>query len=154
MIIICINCNKKFNVNSQLIPDNGRTIQCGSCNHTWFYNKNDGFITNKSVDVVDKKKPIEQLTKSEKKDISFNKKNIKTNINKNSELVKYQTKTSFSFSNFLSYLLVAIISFTALIVVLDTFKIPLYIFFPKLEFLLFNFFETLKDIKLFIRDLI
>ena len=39
MIIECINCSKKFDVNSDLIPDNGRTIQCGSCNHIWFYKK-------------------------------------------------------------------------------------------------------------------
>ena len=38
MIIECINCNKVFEVNSELIPENGRNIQCGSCNHVWFYN--------------------------------------------------------------------------------------------------------------------
>ena len=37
MIIKCINCNKKFNVDSRLIPSDGRQIQCGSCNHTWYY---------------------------------------------------------------------------------------------------------------------
>ncbi len=37
MIIECISCNKKFDVNSELIPSSGRTIQCGSCNHIWFY---------------------------------------------------------------------------------------------------------------------
>ena len=37
MIIECVNCNKKFEVNSELIPLQGRTIQCGSCNHIWFY---------------------------------------------------------------------------------------------------------------------
>ena len=40
MIIICINCSKKFDVNSDQIPSEGRTIQCGSCNHVWFFNKN------------------------------------------------------------------------------------------------------------------
>src|SRR6056300_1889266 len=37
MIIDCIKCTKKFEVNASLIPDGGRTIQCGSCNHVWFY---------------------------------------------------------------------------------------------------------------------
>ena len=37
MIIDCIKCDKKFEVNASLIPDGGRTIQCGSCNHVWFY---------------------------------------------------------------------------------------------------------------------
>ena len=37
MIIECINCHKKFEVESSLIPESGRKIQCGSCNHIWFY---------------------------------------------------------------------------------------------------------------------
>ena len=37
MIIECLNCNKRFNVDAELIPDNGRLIQCGSCNHSWHY---------------------------------------------------------------------------------------------------------------------
>ena len=44
MIIECINCAKKFDVNSELIPSIGRTIQCGSCNHVWFFNKNDQIL--------------------------------------------------------------------------------------------------------------
>ena len=37
MIIECTNCNKKFNVNDELIPSNGRQIKCGSCNHSWHF---------------------------------------------------------------------------------------------------------------------
>ena len=40
MIIECINCHKKFEVDSDLIPESGRNIQCGSCNHIWFFNIN------------------------------------------------------------------------------------------------------------------
>ena len=43
MIIECINCNKKFEVNSDLIPKEGRNIQCGSCNHLWFFDKNNQY---------------------------------------------------------------------------------------------------------------
>ena len=39
MIIECIKCSKKFEVNSDLIPSDGRTIQCGSCGHVWFFKK-------------------------------------------------------------------------------------------------------------------
>ena len=39
MIIECTNCNKKFEVEPELIPEKGRSIQCGSCNHNWFYKK-------------------------------------------------------------------------------------------------------------------
>jgi len=51
-------------------------------------------------------------------------------------------------------LIVFIISFVALIVLLDTLKTPLINVFPGLEIILFNLFETLQDIKLFIIDLI
>ena len=37
MIIECNNCKKKFEVDSSLIPETGRKIQCGSCEHIWFY---------------------------------------------------------------------------------------------------------------------
>ena len=148
MIIKCINCDKKFNVNSELIPDQGRTIQCGSCNHIWFFQKKDQLILDNPVIKKDK-----ESSKIQKKD---KKKRIiepKTN-NKGTEIIEYKSKSSFSLSNFLSYILVFIISFIAIIIVLDTFKTPLYNIFPKLEFLLFSLFETLKDIKLFVKDLI
>ena len=38
MIIECPNCSKKFNLNEKLIPKNGRTLKCSSCNHIWHYN--------------------------------------------------------------------------------------------------------------------
>ena len=53
-----------------------------------------------------------------------------------------------------SYTIIGIISFIALIIVLDTFKSPLKEIFPKLEYFLLSLYETLKDIELFIIDLI
>ena len=87
---------------------------------------------------------------------------IKTEINnkkkeKNSEKQKKTTtlkKTENKGSKFFSYLIVFIISFVALIILLDTLKTPLINVFPGLEIILFNLFETLQDIKLFIIDLI
>ena len=73
---------------------------------------------------------------------------------KGSEIVEYTPKSSFTFGNFLSYIVVILISFIALIIILDTFKIQLYSFFPDLEIWLFSLYEILKDIQLFIRDLI
>ena len=63
-------------------------------------------------------------------------------------------KTENKGSKFFSYLIVFIISFVALIILLDTLKTPLINVFPGLEIILFNLFETLQDIKLFIIDLI
>ena len=64
--------------------------------------------------------------------------------NKGSELVTYKPKSTFTFGKFLSYLIVLIISFIALIIILDTFKVTLSIFFPNLELILYNLFETIK----------
>jgi len=151
MIIECINCNKKFEVNSDLIPSSGRTIQCGSCNHVWFFNKKDSEDLKLNFEKSESSKKI-----TEDKNIHdiIPKKAKKNNSNKSSEIIKYEKKSNLSFSKFLSYLIVIIISFIGLIIIIDTFKSPLYNIFPKLEFLLYNLFETLKDIKLFIKDLI
>ena len=37
MIVVCPNCNKKFNIDEKLIPEKGRLLKCSSCNHTWNY---------------------------------------------------------------------------------------------------------------------
>ena len=79
--------------------------------------------------------------------------NFSTNIKKGSELVKYQPKYNFTFGKFLSYIIVSIITFVAIIIVLDTFKDPLSGIFPNLELLLYNLFETLRDLILFAKDL-
>ena len=39
MIISCNNCNKKFDIDSSLIPEKGRLLQCSSCNHKWYFTK-------------------------------------------------------------------------------------------------------------------
>ena len=40
MIITCEQCNKKFEIESNFIPEKGRLLQCSSCNHKWFYKRN------------------------------------------------------------------------------------------------------------------
>jgi len=164
MIITCPNCNKQFKIDNSLIPDEGRDLQCGSCNHVWFYN-----IQEKNNEVLELKQEIisEDIeTKAENKEEKIEEKKqqeeiIKTEINnkkkeKNSEKQKNTTtlkKTENKGSKFFSYLIVFLISFVALIILLDTLKTPLINVFPGLEILLFNLFETLQDIKLFIIDL-
>ena len=39
MIIECENCNKKFDIDQNLIPEKGRLLLCSSCNHKWFFKK-------------------------------------------------------------------------------------------------------------------
>ena len=154
MIIECINCSKKFEVNSDLIPEEGRTIQCGACNHVWFYDLKNQSSINPSDEKAEIKNesPIKKETKYKNENNITKQKIDKLDI-KEKALIKYQEKNQFKLSKFLSYILVLIITFIGLIIILDTFKNPLSIFFPNLELLLFNLFETLKDIFLFIKDL-
>ena len=39
MIIECPCKKKKFNIDINLIPAEGRNLQCGSCDRVWFYKK-------------------------------------------------------------------------------------------------------------------
>ena len=165
MIITCPNCNKKFKIDNSLIPDEGRDLQCGSCNHVWFYKikeENSKILELKEeIDINDIKTKVDKNNE----EIVENKNpipKIKTELNnqkkeKNIEKQK-ETKISKNKENtgnkFFSYLVVFIISFVALIILLDTLKNPLISVFPGLEIILFNLFETLQDIKLFIIDLI
>tara|TARA_Y100000992_G_C21152653_1_gene437011 strand:- start:357 stop:827 length:471 start_codon:yes stop_codon:yes gene_type:complete len=155
MIINCPCGKKSFKVDDNLIPDNGRLLKCGSCNHTWFFNKYEQSTTDDNyLNLNPEAKILEKKPKSLKKKYDNIKKNTSSlPTNKGSELVKYKPKSTFSFGKFLSYLIVLIITFVALIIVLDTFKIPLSVFFPNLELILYNLFETLKDLILFTKDL-
>ena len=157
MIISCPNCNKQFKINPSLIPDNGRDLKCGSCDHVWFYkledNKtkplplHDNFADKQIKD--DTNEP-DELTSQKDIDDIINKTDDK--ITEKQKPVKNKIKKNTS-SKFFSYLLVSIISFVAVIILVDTLKVPLINIFPGLEILLFNLFEILKDIKLFIIDL-
>ena len=149
MKIVCPSCGKNFNVDEDLIPDKGRLLKCGSCNQTWFFNKNENIEIKPSTNkvFVEEKSNIKQ--KKIRKPVS----NFSTNIKKGSELVKYKPKYNFTFGKFLSYIIVSIITFIAIIIVLDTFKDPLSNIFPNLELVLYNLFETLRDLILFAKDL-
>ena len=93
----------------------------------------------------------EKLSKTEE---TINLENIDDTEPSFNELINENKKTRFSVSKFLSYFLVFLITFIALIIVLDTFKSPLSRVIPELEIFLYNFFETLKDLYLFIKNLL
>ena len=141
MIIVCPWCKKKFELESNLIPEKGRLLKCGSCNQTWFFKKNK--IKDQKID-EDLSIPIKQTKEkiSESLESSNNQKEKQKNKKsdkKGSEIIKYA--------------LVFLVSFIGIVIILDTFKKPLYSIFPQIEFILFNLFEVIKDIKLFIKDL-
>ena len=171
MKISCPSCKKKFNLDDSLIPENGRLLQCGFCNHKWFYEKNTKLIDEHSeLNIPSEPLLNENLTKK----ISSVDTSVESQIPKETETIITQAEENIkktsnnkignktkksdkvegnSISNFLSYLIVIIISFIAIIILLDTFKAPLINIFPIIEHLLSSLYETLKDIKLFIIDL-
>ena len=158
MKITCPYCEKKFNVDDSLIPSKGRQLQCGSCNREWFYKKEKKNLESLPLEdniVVEKD---ESSTIDDSNDINIKENQTKIDqqdkkIATRSNAKNKKTKKNLG-SKFFSYLAVLIISFIALIILLDTFKTPLYVVFPHLETILFNLFETLQDIKLFIIDLL
>ena len=161
MIITCPCEKKKFTIDSSLIPDEGRELQCGSCERVWFYKpKNEievPLTLNENISVNELEPAIEKNDKN----LEFSKKLQKDNIiapkikkNISKEIPKTVKKLENEGSKFFSYLIVFIISFVALIILLDTLKTPLINVFPGLEIILFNLFETLQDLKLFIIDLV
>ena len=102
--------------------------------------------SNKLNDDKSKKQLIKQPVEENKK-VKLEPSEIKETESKSDVIKKTQS------IKFFSYLIVFIISVGALIVFLDTLKTPLINIFPGLEVLLFNLYETLQDIKLFIIDL-
>jgi len=139
MIISCENCNKNFEVDSALIPENGRLLQCSACDHKWFYK-------------ISKFPDLELLDNQSTEEITENV------SNENEEVEVQNKKNQKNFGSILfkifGYFIVFIVSIIAVIIILDTFKSPLSSMFPNLELFLFNLIEILKDIKFFIKDLI
>ena len=149
MIIDCPDCNKKFDIDQNLIPAKGRLLQCGSCNYKWFFElkiseeKFDEEIKSaKNKLPADTEIIIEEaedaLVKKTNKDLpkKVNNKKVKNNV------------------NYLSVLLVIIISAVAFILILDTFEEQLSLIFPNINSLLNNLYQSILDIKLFLLDLI
>ena len=176
MIITCINCNKKFDIDSSLIPDKGRLLQCISCNHKWFFKKEalentvSPIVEDINIDTINifdqtNSSTIEEKSISDEIEVNLEekirekieinseepKKKIEINIDESTQVNTKQEKQK----NFriLNIFIVAIISFVAFIIIVDTFKYPIGKIAPNIEFILYNLYESIKDIILFIRDL-
>ena len=173
MIITCNNCHKKFDVDPSLIPEKGRLLQCSGCDHKWFFKKeivNDPVFPVKSDKFNEIIKPFEEEPKyieienSEKIELldkqtkeSFINEKIPNSKSKDKYLgidpISEMSKNKKNY-NILGFTIVFIISFIALIIVLDTFQSPISKIVPDIEFLLYSLYETINDIKLFLKDLI
>ena len=177
MIIKCDNCKKNFDIDSGFIPKKGRLLQCSACDHKWFFKKE---ITDESVPIIKIKaktdeptpfkedetkaeietpKTIELLDKVTENVSSIEKISIENN-NETREVIwedkepNIKTSANKKSYNILGLTIIFIISFIAIIIVLDTFQKPISIIVPNIEFILYNLYMTINDIVLFFSDLI
>ena len=148
---------------SDAVPEDGRDLKCGSCDHVWLYKVEDVSsipltlnenVHNNEIELDEIEKKIDnEYTKDQlvSKKITDKEKKTKRIIEKQKSISEDENRNNGS--KFFSYLIVFIITLIALVILVDTLKTPLINTFPSLEVILFNLFETLKDIKLFIIDL-
>ena len=143
MIISCPACNKKFEINSSLIPSEGRNLQCGSCNKKWFFikklKKEKKIILDKKTEHTEKRIPDDTEELINEAENAISKKNYKKNKKNN--------------INILSFLIVFIITLIAIIILADTFKNLINLLIPGFDLILNSLYETLVDIILFFKDL-
>ena len=77
MIISCEKCNKKFELEENLIPETGRLLQCGSCSHKWHYMPEKIINLNNEINITDNyssDEPLDVTTNKNKKKKIKNKK--------------------------------------------------------------------------------
>tara|TARA_B110001452_G_scaffold176750_1_gene148230 strand:+ start:23 stop:496 length:474 start_codon:yes stop_codon:yes gene_type:complete len=157
MIISCEKCAKKFNINSDLIPEKGRLLQCSSCEHKWFF---------KRIQIEEKTLLFDEIITDEMEEkSSINNKNVYLQSNKTKTPKKFKDKnldlkTDKNIQKkqkklkILNKILVLIITFAAVTILIDTFKGQISKIYPNIEFVLYNLYESFKDLFLFFKDLI
>ena len=167
MIITCNNCNKKFDIDPNLIPDTGRLLQCASCDHKWFFKKvvledkinpivediDNINIFDQNNSLIDEEKSLSDAPINDT-EVELNeqiKEEIEINTNESTTL-KTKPKKQKNFK-ILNIFVVIIITFVAFIIIVDTFKYPIGKIVPNIEFILYNLYESIMDISLFIKDL-
>ena len=157
MIISCENCNKRFEVSDNLIPEQGRLLQCSSCDHKWFFKKTEKLIEKKKPKKIIKEDDNKILNETfvektiEEEEITsttVNEENL-SEIDDEKLQIKKDKKT-----NYLKIFIVIIITFVAIIIIIETFKHQISFIYPDIETLLSNLYESFRDINLFLRDLI
>ena len=159
MIIQCENCNKKFEIQDNLIPDDGRLLECGSCDHQWHYTPITKIeltdeVQIKTDKVQIKDEPAEQLiVKKTKKKSKIIKKIYENDSDNEIDQTNENIKTKEKNISFINFLLVGIISFVAIVILVDTFKNQIAYVIPNISLYINELHEILRDIFLFIADL-
>jgi len=163
MIIECPACSKKFNIDEKLIPNEGRLLKCGNCEHTWFYKKEENIklkAETTKLNEIDEKKPninIEQVEEPIKQKKKIRKKTSKKYLTKEStskELVSIDKSSVSRENNIIKKIFLIIISIIAFILLIDTFKNQISIIFPGIVQMSDSLYLVINDLKLFIKDLV
>jgi len=153
MIIVCPCDQKSFNIDDKLIPKEGRLVKCGVCNHTWFFKPSENI--EKKQDAATPNTTIKEEENREFIRVKQNKEAIKTKVDKTKENKKYLPAIKREKSkNFSKLFLVFLITIIAIVILIDTFKVPLGYIIPNINFYLDNLYQSLIDIKLFTINLI
>ena len=163
MIIECPACSKKFNIDEKLIPDEGRLLKCGNCDHTWFYKKEDNLKleteTIKINEINENKseiniEPVDVPIKETKKIRKKISKKSSTKESTSKELVSIDKSSVSRENNIIKKLFLIIISIIAFILLIDTFKNQLSVIFPGIVQMSDSLYLVINDLKLFIKDLV
>ena len=162
MIINCECGEKKFNIDSSLIPEEGRLLKCGSCSKIWHYTpvletKNDEDLDVKINENINKN---EVPSNEAMNDENFTDTNQEVLSEKKTEDEKIDIKDEKENEQkdgkikiVLIYFIIILISLLGFIFLLDTFKSYLLIVFPGIAPFFDSFYHTVLDFKLFIKDL-
>ena len=163
MIIECPACSKKFNIDEKLIPDEGRLLKCGNCDHTWFYKKEDNLKleteTIKINEINENKseiniEPVDVPIKETKKIRKKISKKSSTKESTSKELVSIDKSSISRENNIIKKIFLIIISIIAFILLIDTFKNQLSVIFPGIVQMSDSLYLVINDLKLFIKDLV
>ena len=164
MIISCPECNKRFNIDQNLIPEDGRLLQCSNCMHKWHFiiEKNEKIIEQpiKSEEIITESKNQEKKINPSQEFIPIENETVEKELKKEQKATnkikkkEQKRKKKDKPIKLLNMIIVVIISVAALIIIIDTFRIELSKFMPFLNPMLDSFYAIIADINSFIKDLI
>ena len=163
MIISCPECNKRFNINQNLIPEDGRLLQCSNCMHKWHFiiKKKEEIIEEpiKSEQVIIENKNREKKINPSQEFIPVKDETIEKEIKKEQKVInkvkkrEQKPKKKDKPIKLLNMIIVIIISVAALIIIIDTFRVELSKYMPFFNPMLNSFYAIIADINSFIKDL-
>ena len=162
MIINCVCGKKKFNIDSSLIPEEGRLLKCGSCSKIWHYTpvletKNDEDL-NLKIDENIKKNEVHSNEVINNENFTDPNQGVLSEENTEDEKIDIEDeneneKKDGKIKILLIYFIIILISLLGFIFLLDTFKSYLLSIFPGTAPFFDSFYQTVLDLKLFIKDL-